>query len=214
MKRKNIFLLAFIAAILIIVVMFISSTNNNVSSNNLDGSLDLVSSYGVSRNLDGDHVLSNGSPSNTIVEYASMTCPHCADFHNEVFPYIKSDLVSTGKVKYIFRDFPLDQFAMAGTLIANCVNEDRYFDVIDVLLKTQVRWMANGYQGLLSIAKNFGLSAPEVEECLGNQELIKLIEKNMSLATNNFGILGTPSVFVNGKKISSLKYEEILAEIK
>ena len=102
MKRKNIFLLAFIAAILIIVVMFISSTNNNVSSNNLDGSLDLVSSYGVSRNLDGDHVLSNGSPSNTIIEYASMTCPHCADFHNEVFPYIKSDLVSTGKVKYIF----------------------------------------------------------------------------------------------------------------
>ena len=159
-------------------------------------------------------MLSNGSPSNTIVEYASMTCPHCADFHNEVFPYIKSDLVSTGKVKYIFRDFPLDQFAMAGTLIANCVNEDRYFDVIDVLLKTQVRWMANGYQGLLSIAKNFGLSAPEVEECLSNQELIKLIEKNMSLATNNFGILGTPSVFVNGKKISSLKYEEILAEIK
>ena len=143
-----------------------------------------------------------------------MTCPHCSDFHNDTFPKIRSDLIDTGKVKYIFRDFPLDQYAMAGTLMANCVSEDRYFDVINVLLKTQKKWIQSGYQGLLSIAKNFGLSVSEVEVCLSDQKLIKLIESNMSIATNSFGINGTPSVFVNGKKISSLDYQEMLDEIK
>ena len=103
---------------------------------------------------------------------------------------------------------------MAGTLIANCVSEDRYFDVINVLLKTQKKWIQSGYQGLLSIAKNFGLSISEVEVCLSDEKLIKLIESNMSIATNSFGINGTPSVFVNGKKISSLDYQEMLDEIK
>ena len=162
MKRKNVILLISTFAVLAIIIMLLSSIGSNVNNdlvlNNLSTQLEITNSSGVSRDLEGDHVMSIGNPSNTIIEYASMTCPHCSDFHNETFPKIKSDLIETGKVKYIFRDFPLDQYAMAGTLIANCVSEDRYFDVINVLLKTQKKWMHNGYQGLLSIAKNFGLS--------------------------------------------------------
>jgi len=218
MKRKNVILLISIFALLAIIIMLLSSIGSNVSNdlvlNNQSNQLEVTNSYGVSRDLEGDHVISIGSPSNTIIEYASMTCPHCSDFHNETFPKIKSDLIDTGKVKYIFRDFPLDQYAMAGTLIANCVTEDRYFDVINVLLKTQKKWIQNGYQGLLSIAKNFGLSISQVEVCLSDKKLIKLIESNMTIATNSFGITGTPSVFVNGKKISSLDYQEMLNEIK
>ena len=172
------------------------------------------SSFGVERELEGDHTISVGNPKNTIIEYASMTCPHCSDFHGNVFPKIKKELIDTGKVKYTFRDFPLDPFAMAGTLIANCVSEDKYFDVINVLLKTQQKWIERGYEGLISIAKNFGLSLDETEQCLRNKELINLIEANMSLASNSFGITGTPSVFVNGKKIQPLEYENILNEIK
>ena len=218
MKRKNVILLISTFAVLAIIIMLLSSIGSNVNNdlvlNNLSTQLEITNSSGVSRDLEGDHVMSIGNPSNTIIEYASMTCPHCSDFHNETFPKIKSDLIETGKVKYIFRDFPLDQYAMAGTLIANCVSEDRYFDVINVLLKTQKKWIQNGYQGLLSIAKNFGLSISQVEVCLSDEKLIKLIESNMSIATNSFGITGTPSVFVNGKKISSLDYEEMLDEIK
>jgi len=218
MKRKNVILLISVFALLAIIIMLLSSIGSNVNNdlvlNNQSNQLEVTNSYGVSRDLEGDHVISVGSPSNTIIEYASMTCPHCSDFHNETFPKIKSDLIDTGKVKYIFRDFPLDQYAMAGTLIANCVTEDRYFDVINVLLKTQKKWIQNGYQGLLSIAKNFGLSISQVEVCLSDEKLIKLIETNMSIATNSFGITGTPSVFVNGKKISSLDYQEMLDEIK
>tara|TARA_B110000014_G_C20029337_1_gene534484 strand:- start:18 stop:674 length:657 start_codon:yes stop_codon:yes gene_type:complete len=218
MKRKNVILLISVFALLAIIIMLLSSIGSNVNNdlvlNNQSNQLEVTNSYGVSRDLEGDHVISVGSPSNTIIEYASMTCPHCSDFHNETFPKIKSDLIDTGKVKYIFRDFPLDQYAMAGTLIANCVTEDRYFDVINVLLKTQKKWIQNGYQGLLSIAKNFGLSISQVEVCLSDEKLIKLIESNMRIATNSFGITGTPSVFVNGKKISSLDYQEMLDEIK
>ena len=218
MKRKNVILLISVFALLAIIIMLLSSIGSNVNNdlvlNNQSNQLEVTNSFGVSRDLEGDHVISVGSPSNTIIEYASMTCPHCSDFHNETFPKIKSDLIDTGKVKYIFRDFPLDQYAMAGTLIANCVTEDRYFDVINVLLKTQKKWIQNGYQGLLSIAKNFGLSISQVEACLSDEKLIKLIESNMSIATNSFGITGTPSVFVNGKKISSLDYQEMLDEIK
>ena len=218
MKRKNVILLISVFALLAIIIMLLSSigsdVNNDLVLNNQSNQLEVTNSYGVSRDLEGDHVISFGSPSNTIIEYASMTCPHCSDFHNETFPKIKSDLIDTGKVKYIFRDFPLDQYAMAGTLIANCVTEDRYFDVINVLLKTQKKWIQNGYQGLLSIAKNFGLSISQVEVCLSDEKLIKLIESNMRIATNSFGITGTPSVFVNGKKISSLDYQEMLDEIK
>ena len=218
MKRKNVILLISVFALLAIIIMLLSSIGSNVNNdlvlNNQSNQLEVTNSFGVSRDLEGDHVISVGSPSNTIIEYASMTCPHCSDFHNETFPKIKSDLIDTGKVKYIFRDFPLDQYAMAGTLIANCVTEDRYFDVINVLLKTQKKWIQNGYQGLLSIAKNFGLSISQVEVCLSDEKLIKLIETNMSIATNSFGITGTPSVFVNGKKISSLDYQEMLDEIK
>ena len=218
MKRKNVILLISTFAVLAIIIMLLSSIGSNVNNdlvlNNLSTQLEVTNSSGVSRDLEGDHVMSIGNPSNTIIEYASMTCPHCSDFHNETFPKIKSDLIETGKVKYIFRDFPLDQYAMAGTLIANCASEDRYFDVINVLLKTQKKWIQDGYQGLLSIAKNFGLSISQVEVCLSDEKLIKLIESNMSIATNSFGITGTPSVFVNGKKISSLDYEEMLDEIK
>ena len=218
MKRKNVILLLSVFALLAIIIMLLSSIggdlNNDLVLNNQSNQLEVTNSFGVSRDLEGDHVISVGSPSNTIIEYASMTCPHCSDFHNETFPKIKSDLIDTGKVKYIFRDFPLDQYAMAGTLIANCVTEDRYFDVINVLLKTQKKWIQNGYQGLLSIAKNFGLSISQVEVCLSDEKLIKLIESNMRIATNSFGITGTPSVFVNGKKISSLDYQEMLDEIK
>ena len=204
MKRKNVILLISTFAVLAIIIMLLSSIGSNVNNdlvlNNLSTQLEITNSSGVSRDLEGDHVMSIGNPNNTIIEYASMTCPHCSDFHNETFPKIKSDLIETGKVKYIFRDFPLDQYAMAGTLIANCVSEDRYFDVINVLLKTQKKWIQNGYQGLLSIAKNFGLSISQVEVCLSDEKLIKLIESNMSIATNSFGITGTPFSFCKWKK--------------
>ncbi len=217
MNKKNIFVIVSLIVVAIIITMLLSSLNNNsqLVEENFQNLQNIPSSsFGVERELDGDHIISLGKPKNTIIEYASMTCPHCSDFHGDVFPRIKKDLIDTGIVKYTFRDFPLDPFAMAGTMIANCVNEDKYFDVVNVLLKTQKKWIERGYQGIISVAKNFGLSEEDTKRCLSDKELINLIESNMNLASNSFGITGTPSVFVNGKKIQSLKYEDILNEIK
>ena len=217
MNKKNIFVTVSLIVVAIIIIMLLSSLNNNsqLVEENFQNLQNIPSSsFGVERELDGDHIISLGEPKNTIIEYASMTCPHCSDFHGDVFPKIKKDLIDTGIVKYTFRDFPLDPFAMAGTMIANCVNEDKYFDVVNVLLKTQKKWIERGYQGIISVAKNFGLSEEDTKRCLSDKELINLIESNMNLASNSFGITGTPSVFVNGKKIQSLKYEDILNEIK
>ena len=217
MNKKNIFVIVSFIVVAIIITMLLSSLNNNsqLVEENFQNLQNIPSSsFGVERELDGDHIISLGEPKNTIIEYASMTCPHCSDFHGDVFPRIKKDLIDTGIVKYTFRDFPLDPFAMAGTMIANCVNEDKYFDVVNVLLKTQKKWIERGYQGIISVAKNFGLSEEDTKRCLSDKELINLIESNMNLASNSFGITGTPSVFVNGKKIQSLKYEDILNEIK
>ena len=217
MNKKNIFVIVSLIVVAIIITMLLSSLNKNsqLVEENFQNLQNIPSSsFGVERELDGDHIISLGKPKNTIIEYASMTCPHCSDFHGDVFPRIKKDLIDTGIVKYTFRDFPLDPFAMAGTMIANCVNEDKYFDVVNVLLKTQKKWIERGYQGIISVAKNFGLSEEDTKRCLSDKELINLIESNMNLASNSFGITGTPSVFVNGKKIQSLKYEDILNEIK
>ena len=99
MKRKNVILLISTFAVLAIIIMLLSSIGSNVNNdlvlNNLSTQLEITNSSGVSRDLEGDHVMSIGNPSNTIIEYASMTCPHCSDFHNETFPKIKSDLIET-----------------------------------------------------------------------------------------------------------------------
>ena len=127
MGKKNIILVVgFVVLGLILAIFFLSP--NQQSSNltdNINASRDLSSnisfSNGVSANLEGDHILGSDDSENIIiVEYASLTCPHCATFHGDVFPRIKSELVDTGKVKYIFRDYPIDPLAMAGSMIAHC----------------------------------------------------------------------------------------------
>ena len=221
MDRKNIILVVgFVVLGLIFTIFFLSP--NQQSSNltdNINASRDLssnISSTGVSSNIEGDHILGSDDSENIIVEYASLTCPHCAAFHGEVFPRIKSELVDTGKVKYIFRDYPIDPLAMAGSMIAHCSGDTMYFGVIDVLLKTQEEWLfdnENPYNGLLKVARLAGLSEEDVKLCLSNTELFNMIEENQRLASSRFGVNGTPAVFVNNKKISSLDFDTILTEL-
>ena len=94
----------------------------------------------------GDMTLGQANAAVTIVEYASMTCPHCAHFHEAVYPTLKKEYIDTGKVKFIFREFPLDIKAAAGSMLARCVGKDdpnKYFAVVDILFKTQESWISN-----------------------------------------------------------------------
>ena len=222
MRKKNIILLVGLVLLGLIIVIFFLSPNQQSSdlSDNINASRDLSSivsfSSNVSAELIGDHTLGSDDSKNTIIEYASLTCPHCAIFHGEVFPKIKSELIDKGKVKYIFRDFPIDPLAMAGSMIAHCSGDSKYFGVIDVLLKTQDEWLfdnENPYNGLLKVARLAGLSEENVKVCLSDGELFSMIEGNQKLASSRFGVNATPAIFVNNKKISPLDFDTIMAEL-
>ena len=141
----------------------------------------------------------------TITEFASMTCPHCAAFNENVFPKIKSIYIDTGKIRYVFREFPLDIKAAAGSMLARCIaNGDagKYFAVIDMLFKQQNDWVTkNTTETLTRIGKQAGLSQKGVEDCLKDQALLDKIAADQKYASEVLKVDSTPTFFINGEKI-------------
>jgi len=141
----------------------------------------------------------------TITEYASMTCPHCAAFNEQVFPKIKSEFIDTGKIRYIFREFPLDIKAAAGSMLSRCIakgDAPKYFTVTDLLFRQQNDWvMKNTTETLTRIGKQAGLSQQEVEACLKDQSLLDKIAADQKYASDVLKVDSTPTFFINGEKI-------------
>ncbi|HEY6254283.1 MAG TPA: DsbA family protein [Xanthobacteraceae bacterium] len=150
----------------------------------------------------------------TVIEYASMTCPHCAHFSETTFPELKKRYIDTGKVRFIFREFPLDQLAAAGFVLARCAGPDKYFPLIETLFAQQRDWVVQKpLQPLLAIAKQAGLSQQTFEACLDNRQMIEGIEKVRNQAAEKFGVNSTPTFFVNGKRLpGALSIEEMEKE--
>jgi protein-disulfide isomerase len=141
----------------------------------------------------------------TITEFASMTCPHCAAFNEAVFPKIKSEYIDTGKIRYVFREFPLDIKAAAGSMLARCIakgDSGKYFAVIDMLFKQQNDWVTkNTTETLIRIGKQAGLSQQAVENCLKDQALLDKIAADQKYASEVLKVDSTPTFFINGEKI-------------
>ena len=136
----------------------------------------------------------------TIVEYASFTCPHCAHFATTTYPELKKRFIDTGKVRFIYRDFPLDQLAAAGAMLAQCAPQEKYFDVVEALFQQQQKWVVNKpLPALLAIAKQAGFTQQSFEACLSNQKMLGDIEKVRETASKQFGVNSTPTFFINGK---------------
>jgi protein-disulfide isomerase len=155
----------------------------------------------------------------TITEYASMTCPHCAAFNAEVFPKIKSTYIDTGKVRYVFREFPLDIKAAAGSMLARCIAKDdagKYFAVVDMLFKQQSDWvMKNTTETLTRIGKQAGLSEKAVEDCLKDQKLLDKIAADQKYAAEVLKVNSTPTFFINGEVIKGeASFDEFDKKIK
>ena len=155
----------------------------------------------------------------TITEFASMTCPHCAAFNEAVFPKIKSEYIDSGKIRYIFREFPLDIKAAAGSMLARCIAKDdsgKYFAVIDMLFKQQMDWASkNTAETLTRIGKQAGLSQQQVEDCLKDQSLLDKIAADQKYAAEVLKVDSTPTFFVNGEKIKGeTSFEEFDKKIK
>jgi protein-disulfide isomerase len=152
-----------------------------------------------------DMALGPANASVTITEYASMTCPHCAAFTETVFPKIKSAFIDSGKIRFVFREFPLDIKAAAGSMLARCIAKDdssKYFAVVDLLFKQQNDWVAkNTTETLTRIGKQAGLSQQAVEDCLKDQALLDKIAADQKFASDVLKVNSTPTFFINGEMV-------------
>ena len=140
----------------------------------------------------------------TVVEYASMSCPHCAAFHQQTFHGFREKYLETGQVRFVFREFPLDAPAFAVAMLARCAPGDRYFDVVDVFFQQQERWLRsqNMLDAIFGIAQQFGFTRESFEACLQNQALFDDLNAVKSRAAEEFGVNSTPTFFINGEKQS------------
>ncbi|GJL93143.1 DsbA family protein [Hyphococcus sp.] len=143
----------------------------------------------------------------TVVEYASVTCPHCATFHQEVYPTIKENYINTGKVRFIFREFPTApaNLSVAGSMLARCAADkggnDAYFVVLNALFATQRTWIygESPRDELLKIAAQAGMGADEFDACVKRQELLDYLNENIKEGSEKYGIASTPSFVLNGQ---------------
>ncbi|WP_421913915.1 DsbA family protein [Mesorhizobium sp.] len=151
----------------------------------------------------------------TIVEYASMTCPHCAHFAETTFPALKTKYIDTGKARYILREFPFDPSAEAGFMLARC-SKDNYFPMVDVLFKQQANWVgvSNTKDALLQISKLAGFTQESFEACLTDQKLLDDVRSVQKRGANEFKVDSTPTFFINGKTYKgAMSIEEMSAII-
>lgn len=151
-----------------------------------------------------DIVIGKADAPITIIEYASMTCPHCASFHNTVYPQLKTKYIDTGKAKLIFREFPLDDLAMAASMLARCTGGEGPAGFIGDMFKRQEQWAfvrANPVPKLFEMAKQAGFTQASFDKCLTDQKLLEQITAVRKRGSDVFKVNSTPSFFVNGTRV-------------
>ncbi len=136
----------------------------------------------------------------TIIEYASMTCPHCAAFEVTVFPKLKEKYIDTGKVRFILREFPLDGLAAAAFMLARCAGPDKYYPMVETLFAQQAKWaVRNPIEPLLAIAKQAGFTQQSFEACINNKDQLNKVQQVRDRASQKFKVKATPTFFINGE---------------
>jgi protein-disulfide isomerase len=147
-----------------------------------------------------DHILGEAAAPVTIIEYASLTCPHCAAFEKDTLPSVKKNWIDSGKAKLVFRDFPLDRYALTGSLIAQCAPPDRYFAFIESFFDGQDSWVRAGDPviALKGIARIGGMNEAAVDKCLADEKQQKTIIGTEMQAKNDYGVDSTPTFFIIG----------------
>ena len=158
-----------------------------------------------------DLVLGNADAPVTIVEYASMTCSHCASFHNTVLPVLKQKYIDTGKVRLIFREFPLDERAALASMMARCAGGDKALPLISMLFSKQDEWAAaktDFLPKLFKFGQQVGFTKQSFDQCRQNEKLIKDIIAVRDRGNTSFGVSQTPTFFINGKKMDGGSIED------
>ncbi len=183
--------------ILTIIFAFIFNINLKASDNS------------VLNILENDFFIGDPDAPITIIEYASMSCSHCADFHNNTLKDLKTEYIDTGKVRFVFRDFPFNYPALAGSMIVRCIPKNVRYDYMNALYKLQKNWVdgdhANIRAELYKIMQSGGMQKDEFDTCLNDINLENELLEGVMNAQNEFKIRSTPSFIVNGVLYSGNK---------
>jgi protein-disulfide isomerase len=154
----------------------------------------------------------------TIIEYASMSCPHCAAFEENVFPMLRSKYIDAGKVRFMFREFPLDITAAAASLLARCVangDAEKYFSAVQQLFKAQDRLMTQATETLHEIGKQSGMDEQTVDACVKDQVVLDKLSADKTFAFETLKVDVTPTFFINGEMIKgAMSFEELDATLR
>lgn len=146
-----------------------------------------------------------------IYEYMSLNCPHCATFHTDTFPKIKAAYIDTGKARMVINDFPLDDIALVGHMLARCARPDKFFGMIGAIFSAQPQWRHSETprEDLMKIAQLSGMSAKETEDCVDNDALRTGIEAAAAVAHDKHAIKSTPSFLIDGTRVpGALPFED------
>lgn len=154
----------------------------------------------------GEEALGSPDAPVTIVEYASLTCGHCAAFHTQTFPALKEKYIDTGKVRFIMREFPLDPLAAAAFMLSRCAGDGKYFGMVDLFFEKQADWTRTDdpVAALLNLSKQAGFTQESFEACLTNQQLLDGVNAVKDRGAQ-FGVDSTPTFFVNGQVVRGAK---------
>ncbi len=180
------------------------------------GDLETGAKAKLLQNLAGDYYMGNEYAPVLMIEYASLSCSHCANFHSNVLDDLIVSHVNTGKVKYIYRDFPLNQPALDASKIAMCAPKESYFNFLKVLFKSQENWaFSPNYRDILkNIAKIGGIDAAKFDACLADDEIEGDILQTKKDAIDILGVKSTPTIFINGTEYyGKHQYEKVAKHI-
>jgi len=149
----------------------------------------------------GDNIIGDAKAPVTIVEYASMTCPHCAAFHLTTYQELKKKYIDTGKARLIFREFPLDNLSLAAFMLTRCADKSKYFAFVDILFKKQREWSSSSdpRTALFNIAKFAGFTKEQFDSCLKDEKIARAVREVGDIGSKKFNVESTPTFFINGK---------------
>jgi protein-disulfide isomerase len=164
----------------------------------------------------GERVLGKPTAPVTVIEYVSLTCPHCASFQKQLFGRMKKEFIDTGKVRYIVREFPIGRTAGTAAIVNACAPEDKYFFLLNQFLTRQSEWVSQDVRpdAIYAVAKASGMSRETFDKCLSTQVIIDGLTE-VKQRGRQFNVIGTPTFFINGRKAQGeVTYDEIKAMIE
>ncbi len=158
-----------------------------------------------------DMVLGSADAKVTMVEYASLTCPHCANFHVSTLPALKTEYIDKGLVKLVYRDFPLDGLALRAAMMAQCAGPDRYFGYLELLFGRQVQWATakDPLEGLAAIGKIGGMTDDQFKICLTDKTVEQKVLASALEGEKTYAVRATPTIFIDGLRYSGMSIEQL-----